>query len=405
MTARIHSVAVVAVAPDRCWPAGIGPSLQPVFVVWDDATTPADALARIELTGALTVCLGPDLPEQAALEVGRWIDEHQPDMSVVLVRTPSPELWVAAAHVGIRDVVAPDAPADDLAAALTAAAEHSERVHRLRAGDPATGSRGKVIVVVSPKGGSGKTMVATNLAVLLASSHVGDTVLVDFDGQFGDVASVMGLVPAHTVGHLAALPDFDSATLKVFLTRHDRSGLFVLAGADSPEEGEAVTDRLCATIIQMLAADFAHVVVDTAAGLDERTLASIECATDCVMLAGMEVAGVRNLVKEVDALDRAGLVGAQRHFVLNRAGTKVGLDVDDIEAALDMKVRAAIPSSRLVPTAMNRGRVMALEYPDSPVVAELQVLAGQLTTHPVGAPPERVRPDSGSKRGRSLWRR
>lgn len=394
------AVAVVMARADRrWWPDELGSSLRPEFVTVGDDATANSVLTQIERTGALAVCLCPDIPEQLALEVGRLIDENQPDMSVVLMRAPSPDLWAAAAHSGIRDIVAPEAPPAELIAALTAAVEHSERVISLRGGDAMSARRGKVIAVVSPKGGSGKTMVATNLAVLLAASNFGDTVLVDFDGQFGDVASVMGLAPDRNVGQLAVLPSFDSATLKLFLSRHEPSGLFVLAGADSPEEGEAITDTLCGTIIDMLAADFACVVVDTAAGLDERTLASIEHATDCVLLAGMEVAGVRNLAKEIDALDRAGMVGAERHFVLNRAGSRVGLEISDVEAAIGMKVRAAIPSSRLVPTAMNRGRVLALESPDSPVVAQLRVLADHVAVRAAN-PPADARP----KRGRSLRR-
>ena len=129
---------------------------------------------------------------------------------------------------------------------------------------------GKVIVILSPKGGSGKTMVATNLGVALAGTNSGDVALVDLDCVFGDVASVLGMVPDRTVGQLATLPSFDSTTLKVFLTRHEQSGLLVLAGSGLPEEGEAVTSQLSGQVIDILARDFAYVVVDTAAGLDER---------------------------------------------------------------------------------------------------------------------------------------
>ena len=68
---------------------------------------------------------------------------------------------------------------------------------------------GKTIVVLSPKGGSGKTMVATNLAIALASTNTGATALVDLDAVFGDVATALSIVPAHTVEQLATSPNFD----------------------------------------------------------------------------------------------------------------------------------------------------------------------------------------------------
>ena len=237
--------------------------------------------------------------------------------------------------------------------------------------------RGRVIVVLSPKGGSGKTMLTTNLSMAIAGSNNGQTVVVDLDCVFGDVASVMGMVPEHTIGELAVIPSFDSTTLKVYLSRHERSGLYVLAGSGRPEEGEAVTDDVAGRVLQLLTRDFPYVVVDTAAGLDERALVAIEHATDIVFLASMDVASVRNLSKEVDALNRLGFTAARRHFVLNRADTRVGLEVADVEVAVGMKVAAAIPSSRDVPLSMNQGRTLVLDDPGAPVARELMELANR----------------------------
>ncbi len=318
------------------------------------------------------VCIGPDVPGVLALGVSRFLDQHHPEIGVVLLREPSPELWRDAARVGVRDIISPSAPRSELVAALQAAAERSERLRaaqRAALGD--TSPTGKIIVILSPKGGSGKTMVATNLAVALASAHAGQTALVDFDCVFGDVASVLGMVPEHTVGQLAGLPSFDSTTLKVFLSRHEQSGLYVLAGSGLPEEGDAVTDAVAGQVLDMLTRDFPYVVVDTAAGLDERALAAIERATDVILLASMDVTSVRNLGKEIDALNRLGLTGARRHFILNRADTRVGLEVADVEAALSLEVEAALPSSRLVPLSMNQGRTLVLDEPESPVARQL----------------------------------
>ena len=156
---------------------------------------------------------------------------------------------------------------------------------------------GRVIVVLSPKGGSGKTMVASNLTAALARDVDGSVALVDLDVQFGDAAYALGLVPEHTIGQLAAAPTLDATTLKVFLTRHEPSGAYVLCGAESPEEGESVTDELACRVVELLARDVDYVVVDTPAGLDERTLAVLELATDVVLVSSLDVSSIRNLGK------------------------------------------------------------------------------------------------------------
>ena len=104
---------------------------------------------------------------------------------------------------------------------------------------------------------------------------------------------------------------------------------------------------------------------------------AIEHATDIVLLASMDVASVRNLSKEVDALNRLGFTSARRHFVLNRADTRVGLEVADVEVAVGMKVASAIPSSRDVPLSMNQGRTLVLDDPGAPVARELMELANR----------------------------
>jgi pilus assembly protein CpaE len=355
----------------------------------------AEALAAREFHA---VCIGPDVPEPLALDIARALDRSHPEVGVVLVREASATLWREAARAGVREIVPPDDPGTGLLDALDQAARRSAEL-RAAQRSAQEGPRNRVIVVLSPKGGSGKTMVTTNLGVALAASQLGQTAVVDLDCVFGDVASVLGLVPERTLGQLASVPGFDSTMLKVFLTRHERSGLYVLPGSGRPEEGEAVTDEVAGRILDLLAKDFPFVVVDTAAGLDERALAAIDHATDIVLLASMDVASVRNLGKEIDALDRLGLTAARRHFILNRADARVGLEIADVEAAIGLKVEAALPSSRLVPLSMNQGRILVLDETDSPVARELLAFAGRFlpveaTARPAGRP------------GRfSLWRR
>jgi pilus assembly protein CpaE len=364
----------------------IGESMRSTAHSWSQlghVTDPSEIADTIAGQRYDAVCIGPDVPLDHALEVSRQLDRHHPEIGVVLLTEPTAELWRDAVRAGIRDIVGPGESDEDIVAALQASAERGAQIRAVRA-VPETPS-GRVIVVLSPKGGSGKTMLTTNLSMAIAGSNNGQTAVVDLDCVFGDVASVMGMVPEHTIGELALVPSFDSTTLKVYLARHERSGLYVLAGSGRPEEGEAVTEEIAGRVLDLLVRDFPYVIVDTAAGLDERALAAIERATDIVLLASMDVASVRNLSKEVDALNRLGFTSARRHFVLNRADTRVGLEVADVEVAVGMKVEAAIPSSRDVPLSMNQGRTLVLDNPTAPVARELMELANRFLD--VGAEP------------------
>ena len=371
-----HVVAAVTIDPQVDLTAFRSASGRPVVVSWADGERQLEATElrrRIEGTGAYAACFAADVPLPLALATAQQLDEAADPTGAVLLREPTPDLWQKAARAGIRAVLPPTAEQDDISAAVR---DEAARVGRIRAARDTSsgGQQGRIIVVLSPKGGSGKTMVATNLSVALKMLTPEEVTLVDLDCVFGDVSSVLGLVPDRTIGQLAMLPSFDSTMLKVFLTQHP-SGIHVLAGSGLPEEGEAVTPDVAAQIVTTLARDVPYVVVDTAAGLDERALAAVDVATDLLFIASLDVASIRNLGKEMDALDRLGLTAARRHFVLNRADARVGLEVADVESALGMRADIALPSSRAVPLSMNQGKTLVSTEPDTAAAKQLLALA------------------------------
>jgi pilus assembly protein CpaE len=234
---------------------------------------------------------------------------------------------------------------------------------------PAPKRSGKVIVVVSPKGGSGKTAVATNLAAAMAVRFPGRVAALDLDVQFGDMCTSMGLEPEHNLAQVATSVQVDATTIKLFLTPHD-SGLYVLCGARTPAEADVVTHQHVSRVIPLLAADFDYVVVDTPAGLDDRTLAALECATDLLLVSSLDVTSIRSLRKAVEAMDAIG-VTKTRHFVLNRADAKVGLRVTDASEAVGLPIEAMIPVAHEVPLSMNVGTPVVKLEPRSKVARQM----------------------------------
>ena len=248
------------------------------------------------------------------------------------------------------------------------------------------GTAGKVIVVVSPKGGSGKTAVASNLSVALSQRHPGQVVAVDLDVQFGDLATALALQPERTLAQLAHAGEMDATTAKLALTPCD--DLFVLAGADNPAEADAVSHTHVSTLLALLAQEFEYVVVDTPAGLDERTLAAIERATDLLLVSSMDVSSIKSLRKALDAMDLIGVTAA-RTFVLNRCDARVGLHISDVEEAVGMKADVQIPSSREVPTSLNIGTPVVKSLPKAEVSKRLQQLSQRFA--PITAVDQRKR--------------
>jgi pilus assembly protein CpaE len=228
------------------------------------------------------------------------------------------------------------------------------RSRHQRRRESASEIRRRVITIISPKGGSGKTTLAVNLAVGLARRAPKQVVLLDLDVQFGDCAAALGLRPEYSLVEAVEAANHERSALKVFLTGHP-SGLAVLA---PPEDLVAADDIMQDQMKKTLAAfaeEFPFVVVDTASGVDRFALAAMEQSTDLLVVSTTDVPSIRAVRRQLDVLDEVGYVSQRRTFVLNRANAKVGLSVSEIEAAVGLEATFQIPSTRLIPVSTNEG--------------------------------------------------
>jgi pilus assembly protein CpaE len=331
--------------------------------------------------------IGPEAPAEQVLGLAARLDVQCPGISVLLVARPEPELLQAAMRAGIRDLLDPAADAAEIRTAIDRAASAAAGRRRvLRPLEDSARYTGRVITVASPKGGVGKTTVATNLAIGLTSSAPQSTVLVDLDVQFGDVASALGLVPEYSLPDAVQGPaSQDTMVLKTFLTQHP-SGLYAVCGSESPAAGDTVTGDDVTRLLALLAREFRYVVVDTAPGLSEQTLAALDRSSDVVMLSSMDVPGVRGLRKELDVLRELCMIPAGRHVVMNFADAKGGLSVRDVETTIGTGVDVVLPRSAAVPASTNQGVPLLESGRRDPMAKELRRLVSRFAATPLVSP-------------------
>ena len=308
------------------------------------------------------IFLCEDLSGERALAIARAADERYPSIDLILVGEYDANMIVEAMRAGVRDVVAVDAPDSRLVEVLRRA-----EMQRLRA-EPVMASTAKVsppeatrvVSVISPKGGVGKTSIASNLAIGMAEKHPMDVVLVDLDLQFGDIASTLDITPASTMEDaLGSAAAGDNLVLKTMLTVHP-AGFYVLPGADSPAANENVTGQQIKRLIDQLSSLFRFIIVDTAAGLDEPTLAALERTDDVILVSTMDVSCVRGVRKEAQLLVELGLLPPSRTLALNLADRQSGMKVKDVEAVVGLPVDVVIPRSSDVQLAANHGEPLML---------------------------------------------
>jgi pilus assembly protein CpaE len=246
-------------------------------------------------------------------------------------------------QVGAADVVVLPQPAETLLFSLRKAA--------LAASGAKTG---KVVTVFSPKGGTGKTVLATNLAA--ASARMGiDTLLVDLDLQFGDSALTLAVAPPATIADLAAASGaVDVEKLNAFVTADPRTGLALLPAPKRPEEAEIVGQSELGAILDAARKGYGAVVVDTGPLFDGAMLAALDRSDQLLLVCNPEVTSLKNVRIGLETIDRLGFPRERVSLVANRLGAAGAVSRESIEQALDAKIAFDLPDDPAVPAAINR---------------------------------------------------
>jgi Flp pilus assembly CpaE family ATPase len=348
--------------PIVCEPGAQAGALSPViggYVRAVDNLTAAAGLLTEDPAETLVV-IGPETIIDDALTFASYLRLERPTVGVVLIRDQI-DVWLLsqALQCGVREVVA----AGDNRA-LAAACERSREVSsRLIGGGAAPGtestSEGEIITVFAPKGGVGKTTLATNLGIVLAGEGH-QVCVVDLDLASGDIAISVQLDPVRTIvdavpmaGHL------DTTGAASLLTRY-RPGLQMLLAPVTPGDAEKVTPALVSELLAVLRNMFDYIVVDTPAYLSEHVLAAMDVSVHHVLIATPDVPALKNLRVTADMLDLLSYSKEARSIVLNRSDSNVGLTPEDVERVLRTPIAAHVPSSRAVPLSINNGTPITL---------------------------------------------
>jgi pilus assembly protein CpaE len=354
---------------------------------WVQSATAAEELLINAYNPVDVLVLSPEVKEQDALGLAEFMGRQAPGTAIVLVRDHTWNgLLPAAMRAGIRDVVDMTQGNDELREAVERAVLWATNL-RSSAGPQRDGGpvqRGHVISVFSSKGGSGKTFLVTNLAASIADITGQDTAVVDLDTDMGDVFTYWGREPTARLEDLMGIGEGgDHDKIREVGVQFDQHVWGYGTPPDpstEPPAGEAV-----GKFLRTLRADFPWIVVDASVDYSDSALVCFDLSDAICLVTPLDVVGVKHLSKALDTLLTIGLPRDRFRVVLNRADSKVGLDSTDVERVMKVEVDVMIPSSRLVPTALNKGRPVVLDEPGSDVSTAVRHLATKLAHQFSGA--------------------
>ena len=250
-----------------------------------------------------------------------------------------------------------------------------EKAVARRAGSPAsTTDGGRLICVLGPKGGIGKTLTASNLSAALAATGASVTV-VDVDLQFGDVGLALGLRPDRTLYDLArSAGSIDADKLDAYLSTHD-SGVRVLLAPTRPDQAGVVTPELLATVYPVLRSMSDYVIVDTPPGFTPEVITSIDSSSDICLVGMLDSLSLKNTKLGLETLELMGYDEQRTRLVLNRADSRVGITPADVAEIVGRTPDILVPSARDITRSVNEGIPIVQAQPRSEAARAFRSLA------------------------------
>jgi len=245
---------------------------------------------------------------------------------------------------------------------------------------PGGQQKGQIISFFSPKGGVGRTTIATNLAVALSQTTNKPVVLVDGSLPFGDVAVILNIPPkAKTIADLVgSFDNVDADVLESVLFSHS-TGIKVLLAPPTPEAAELITAANMKKVLELLAQRYAFVVVDTWPSFQEVVLTMLDTADVILTLMTLEITSLKNVRVFLEIAEKLGYDEHKVQLVANRNDSSGGIKASDVEASLGRKIPHTIVSDgRALVLAVNRGVPFVISHKDSQVSKDMFTLAARL---------------------------
>jgi pilus assembly protein CpaE len=359
----MSAIRALVALPDGVTPGAVAsvlPGADDIDVVeWVEGAVALDGRQDQAADLVIVACSAKSI---GALSLIRSVATARPDRPLVVLQLDSADTNGFMQDVftaGADDIVAlPDTP-ERIRHALQKAIARKRGATLAKGAEPA-----RLVCVLGPKGGTGKTVTACNLAVALAEDGRRAT-LVDLDLRFGDVGLGLRLTPEHTIYDLARSGGtLDEEKLDDYLALHE-SGVRALLAPIRPDHAGSITPTFIGEMLAVLRSMSDVVVVDTPAGFPPEVITTIDSSTDVCLVGMLDAFSLKDTKLGLETLDRMGYDRKSIRLVLNRADSRVGISMQDVKAIFGQSPDVLVPSHRDIPSTITDGTPIVTAQPRS----------------------------------------
>ena len=340
------------------------------------------ALDMVAQSRPHVVLMDINMPIMDGIAATEALARSNPEVSVIIISIQGEQEYLKLAMIaGAREYMVKPLSSEEMSATIRQVYQLDRRryqdgLRKQKAGeDEVKGKqkRGKMITLFSGKGGSGKSILAANLATVLARRKQ-RVALVDLDLEFGDLAVMFNLSETASMGDLAAEEEFSREALEHHLVHHI-SGVDILAAPHWPQQAEGIEADFVEQVLEELREGYDYIFIDTAAAFSEISLRALEMSDQIIVPVLEEITAVKNLRTTYEIFYQLQLE-EKSHVIINRSGRKTGIEREDLEKSLGIKVEhSLVDCPKTVIPSVNKGVPFALELDNSDLSRDTVELA------------------------------
>lgn len=385
------------------------------------ASTGREAVAMAKQHQPDVVLMDINMPDMDGIAATEAILSQVPTVQVIMMSVQGEQDYLRRSMLaGAREFLTKPISAEELYHAI-------RHVYRLQTtqrryvsapaepapGSPGAASQGQIIAVFSPKGGTGTSAISANLAVALRQLTNKKVALVDGNVIFGDLGVIMNLASTKTIADLAnRIAELDRDLINDVLATHTTQ-VKVLLAPPNPQTGELVTADHLRAILEQLRKEYDYVVVDTQSSFQDRALAVLDLADRIITLMTLEMPCIKNIKLFLEVAELLEYPKEKILLVLNRADSRMGIRVENVEESIQHKVALQIGNAaHEMALSINQGVPLVIEKRGHQTSKDIFALANLLSNARGGAtvkagdkPPEPKEPESRGLFGRLLTKR
>jgi len=218
--------------------------------------------------------------------------------------------------------------------------------------------------VFSPKGGSGCTTIATNLAISLHKTLKEDVLLIDGKLLFGHVALYLNLHTGSSITDLITHADMlDKRLINQVVVQHV-SGIHVLPSPNSIVEGQGIRPESLFKVLQGLRQVYRYIIIDGGNNLNENAVTYMDFSDKILLVLNSDLASMRDVRQFVDISATLSYPKEKILLILNLTGRKADVQKEQIEDILKLKVFGEIPADEnLALSSLNEGVPILMKKP------------------------------------------